>query len=1058
MFDHFYRNRRLLVLTIALVAVAGLSAYQSLPRLEDPELISRNAIVTTRFPGADAERVEAMVTEKTEEELFDVEDIKTVESTSRAGISIIEVELRDYVVAVDEVWSRIRDKLSDVEPELPAAALEPELEDLEVRGYALIVALTWEYERAVSYAILRRLAEGLEDELRSIKGTENVELFGEPDEEITAEIDAVRLASMGLTVSDVSRQIDQSDSKVSAGLMRNKAAGDVLIEVEGEMDSLDRIGQTPIHFGEDGQFVALSDVASVKKNIRHPAADLALVGGKPAVAVGAFVQSDFRIDRWANVAREKVAAYGQNLPRGIGLEVVFDQSRYTEERLGNLAQNLTMGAVAVVAVMLFMMGWRSAVIVSLALPLSSLMVLSGMQMLGIPMHQMSVTGLIIALGLLIDNAIVMVDEVRERLHRGMTVSDAINRSVRHLAIPLLGSTVTTVLAFAPIALMPGGVGEFVGTIGISVILALFSSLFLALTVIPALTGLLSESGPDSRGSERGQHSRKWWQVGFADARLTNAYSWALGRLFARPILGIALAIPLPIAGFAASTQLIEQFFPPTGRDMFQIELELPTYASLSQTQEAAERARGVMTAHPQVRDVHWFMGKSAPSFYYNLVSDQEHAAYYTQGIVQLESAENTVELIRKLQDELDEVFPEARVLVRQLEQGPPFDAPIELRLYGPNVDRLAELGDDARAVLSAVPDVVHTDADLTETLPKLSFEVDEEEVRLAGLDHAAIAHQLDTTLEGAVGGSLLEATEELPIRVRVADSGRGDLVQIASLDLLPTNASSSSGRRLIPISALGEVKLVPERAVIARRDGRRVNVVRGYITAGVLPGKVLADYQERLASELNLPAGYEMEFGGESAERNEAVGNLSASLGVLVVVMAATLVLSFGSFRLAGIIGMVGALSGGLGLGSLWLFGYPFGFMAIIGTMGLIGVAINDSIVVLAAIQEDERAQTGGSDAIRDVVLRSSRHVFATTFTTVAGFIPLIFGGGGFWPPLAITISGGVVGATLLALVFVPSAYLLLNRVRQGAKQRELEAGDQLPIAVDDVAAEFAVA
>jgi multidrug efflux pump subunit AcrB len=635
----------------------------------------------------------------------------------------------------------------------------------------------------------------------------------------------------------------------------------------------------------------------------------------------------------------------------------------------------------------------------------------------------------------------------------MTASVAITHSVRHLVIPLLGSTVTTALAFAPIVLMPGGPGEFVGTIGVSVILALFSSLFLALTVIPALTGLLSESCPGSRG-----HSRKWWQVGFADARLTGAYSWALGRLFARPVLGIALAVPLPIAGYVAATQLIEQFFPPTGRDMFQIELELPTYASLSQTQKAAERARGVMTAHPQVRDVHWFMGKSAPSFYYNLVSDQEHAAYYTQGIVQLESANNTVELIRKLQDELDEVFPEARVLVRQLEQGPPFDAPIELRLYGPNVDRLAELGDDARAVLSAVPDVVHTDADLTETLPKLSFKVDEEEVRLAGLDHAAIAHQLDATLEGAVGGSLLEATEELPIRVRVADSGRGDLVQIASLDLLPTNASSSSERKLIPISALGEVKLVPERAVIARRDGRRVNVVRGYITAGVLPGKVLADYQKRLAGELSLPAGYEMEFGGESAERNEAVGNLSASLGVLFVVMAATLVLSFGSFRLAGIIGVVAALSGGLGLGSLWLFGYPFGFMAIIGTMGLIGVAINDAIVVLAAIRDDERAQTGVSDAVRDVVLRSSRHVLATTFTTIAGFIPLIVEGGGFWPPLAVTIAGGVAGATLLALVFVPSSYLLVNRMSQGVEERESKTTDQLPIAVDDVAAEFAIA
>lgn len=1058
MFDLFYRNRRLLVLTISLVAVAGISAYQSLPRLEDPELISRNAIVTTRFPGADAERVEALVTEKIEEELFDVEEIKTVESTSRAGISIIEVELRDDVVAVDEAWSRIRDKLSDVEPELPAAALEAELEDLEVRGYALIAALTWEQEGDVSYALLRRLAEGLEDEIRSIKGTDNVELFGEPDEEITVEIDAVRLASMGLTVGDVSRQIDQSDSKVSAGLMRNKGVGDVLIEVEGEMDSLDRIGQTPIQFGEDGQFVALSDVASVKKNIRHPAADLALVGGKPAVAIGAFVQSDYRIDRWANVAREKVAAYGENLPRGIGLEVVFDQSRYTEQRLRNLAQNLAMGAVAVVVVMLFMMGWHSAVIVSLALPLSSLMVLAGMQMLGIPMHQMSMTGLIIALGLLIDNAIVMVDEVRERLQRGMTVPDAITRSVRHLGIPLLGSTVTTALAFAPIALMPGGVGEFVGTIGISVILALFSSLFLALTVIPALTGLLSDSSSGSSGSERGQHSRKWWQVGFADARLTNAYSRALGFLFARPALAVALTVPLPIAGYVVATQLIEQFFPPTGRDMFQIELELPTYASLSQTQEAAERARSVMTAHPQVRDVHWFIGKSAPSFYYNLVSDQEHAAYYTQGIVQLESAKNTVDLIRQLQDELDQVFPEARVLVRQLEQGPPFDAPIEIRLYGPNVDRLAELGDDARAVLSAVPDVVHTDADLTETLPKLSFEVDEEEVRLAGLDHAAIARQLDATLEGAVGGSLLEATEELPIRVRVGDSGRGDLIQIESLDLLPTNSSSSNERRLIPISALGEVKLVPKRAVIARRDGRRVNVVRGYITAGVLPGKILADYQKRLVNELSLPAGYEMELGGEFAERNEAVGNLSASLGVLVVVMVATLVLSFGSFRLAGIIAVVAALSGGLGLGSLWLFGYPFGFMAIIGTMGLIGVAINDAIVVLAAIRDDERAQTGASDAVLDVVLRSSRHVFATTFTTVAGFIPLITEGGGFWPPLAVTIAGGVGGATLLALVFVPSSYLLVNRTRQGVEEGELKAADQLPIAVDDLAPEPSVA
>ena len=1052
MSDLFFRNHRLLVLTIALIAVAGTSAYHALPRLEDPELISRNAIVTTRFPGADAERVEALVTEKIEEELFDVEEIMTLESTSRAGISLIQIELQDEVVDVDEIWSRIRDKLNDAAPELPSGALESDLDDLEVRGHALITALTWQSDNPVSYAVLRRLAEGLEDELRNIKGTENVELFGEPDEEIAVEIDPVRLASMGLTVSDVSRQIGQSDSRVSAGLMRNNVSGDILIEVEGEMDSLDRIRRTPIHFGEAGQFVQLGDVATIRKEIQRPASDLALVGGKPAVGIGAFVESDYRIDRWAEVARDTVARYAGNLPRGVELKIVFDQSRYTERRLDGLLENLALGAVAVVVVMFFMMGWRSALIVSLALPLSSLMVLAGMHFLGIPMHQMSITGLIIALGLLIDNAIVMVDEVRERLHRGMDASESITRSVRHLAVPLLGSTLTTALAFAPIALMPGTVGEFVGTIAVSVVLALFSSLFLALTVIPALTGLLSRFRQSSE-------QQAWWQAGFSDSRLRSAWSWALDRVFARPAFGVALALALPIGGFVSATQLIEQFFPPTGRDMFQIELELANYASLPQTREAAERAREIMIADPQVRDVHWFMGKSAPSFYYNLMSDQEDASFYTQGIVQLESADDTVELIRRLQDQLDEVFPEARVLVRQLEQGPPFDAPIELRLYGPNVDRLVELGDEARSILSTVPEVVHTDADLTESLPKLKVNIDEEEARLAGLDHASIARQLDTTLEGAVGGSFLESTEELPIRVRMADSGRADLVQIASIDLLPVAIDTNQHRRFIPVSALGQVELVPERAVIARRNGRRVNVVRGYITAGVLPGKVLADYREQLeAGSLNLPADYEMEFGGEFAERNEAVGNLSASLGVLVVVMAATLVLSFGSFRLAAIIGIVAGMSGGLGLGSLWLFGYPFGFMAIIGTMGLIGIAINDSIVVLAALRGDELARTGDRNAIRDVVVRSSRHVLATTFTTIAGFLPLIIEGGGFWPPLAITIAGGVAGATLLALVFVPSSYMLISSARQTAAGTEQTQSEQLQIEFADRIPEFATA
>lgn len=1038
MSDLFFRNRRLLALTVALILVSGLAAFHSLPRLEDPEMIARNAIVTTLVPGGDAERVESLVTEKIEEELFDVEEIKTLESTSRSGISIIEIELEDEVVETEAVWSRIRDKLDDVGPELPEDALEPEFDEIEVRGYAMIAALTWDRDDETSYAILRRLAEGLEDHLRAVHGTENVELFGEPEEEITVEVDQARLAAMQLTVEGVARQVGRSDSKVSAGLMRNRSTGDLLIEVEGEMDSLARIRRTPIQFGREGQFVQLGDIAAIRKDIRRPSYDLALVAGKPAVTVAAFVDSDYRIDRWAADARRVIADFSDRLPSGVGIEIVFDQSRYTEERLAALLMNLALGAAAVVVVLLFMMGWRSALIVSLSLPLSSLMVLAGMNLLGIPLHQMSVTGLIIALGLLIDNAIVMVDEVRNRLAGGSPPAQAISMSVRHLAVPLLGSTLTTALAFAPVALMPGGAGEFVGTIAISVILALSSSLFLAMTVIPAVTGMTAPEQGDGPLKESGS----WWSRGFSNRTLTAGYSWFLDRLFRRPLLGLALGAALPIGGFVAATHLIEQFFPPTGRDMFQVELEMPTYASIDQTETLARQVRSRMLDHPQVRDVHWFMGNSAPSFYYNLVTDQENAAHYAQGIVQLESAEGVVALIQRLQEELNASFPEARLLVRQLEQGPPFDAPIELRLYGPDISRMKQLGEDARTLLSAVPDVVYTDADLTESLPKLAVRVDEEQARLAGLDHRTIARQLDFALEGAVGGSLVEATEELPIRVRVPGSERGRLDRIASLDLLvprsesapfefvrrPNEGERRAANAFVPVSALGSLMLVPERAVIRHRDGRRVNTVRGYITAGVLPGKVLNDFRTQL-EQWPLPEGYEFEFGGEAAERDRAVGNLAGSVGVLMVLMVATLVLSFGSFRMAGIIGTVAMLSAGLGLGSLWLFGFPFGFMAIVGTMGLVGVAINDSIVVLAALRENARETRRDHTAVRNVVIHSSRHVLATTVTTIAGFVPLILEGGGFWPPVAVTIAGGVAGATLLALIFVPSAFTLLMRV-----------------------------
>ena len=1009
--NFFVRNRKLLFLTICLILVWGLTSYQALPRMEDPLLKQRIALVTTRFPGASAQRVETLVTKPLEQALFEIEAIKTVKSISYVGSSLVDIHLKDEVVNVDEAWSRVRDKIADVAPQLPPGAESPEYHEVETRAYTILAALTWEQTQPANYAILRRLAAALADDVQVINGTEKVELVGAPQEEIVVEINQSNLAALELTAPELSQQIQQSDAKVSAGQLYSPS-NDLLIEVETELDSLDRIRQIPIRYGEAG-FARLEDIALVKKGTRQPLSELAVIDGKPAIVLAALMEPSQHIDRWVQTIRQALEAFPT--PSGVGLQVIFDQSDYVRTRLNGLFNNLLFGVLLVIGSTFLMMGWRSALVVGSALPLSILMVFGGMRVLGIPLHQISVTGLVIALGLLIDNAIVVVDELHAQLQHGLKPQAAVSKSMSILALPLLASTLTTVFAFMPIALLPGAAGEFVRAIALGVILSLLSSLFLSLTVIPALAV--------STYSPGGSRSRRWWQSGFSSRRLTQAYRHTLDTVLAQPLLGILLALVLPIVGFVMATSLEEQFFPPADRNQLHIEMRLPPPASLEQTYSLVLRARELILKHPEVANVHWFVGREAPAFYYSLPRSSVLLSNYAHGLVQLKAKDSQI-AIAKLQTELDRAFPAALAIVRQLEQGTYIFAPIELHLSGPSLEVLRELGNEVRLTLAQIADITHTRASLIGSLPKLALRLDEEQARLAGLDNAAIANQLDASLEGYVGGSVIEATEELPVRVRLADPQRSNLDQIASLELLPT---TSSNRASVPLSTLGEIELVPELAAIPRRQGKRVNTVQAFIGSEALPATVLDAVKQRLqTSGFQLPSGYSLEFGGEAAERGEAVGNLLSTVGILLVLMVAVLVFSLSSFRSAGIIVLVGICSIGLGLASLWWFGYPLGFMAILGTVSLVGVAINDSIVVLAALQSEPHACQGDRKAMRQVIVRSTRHVLTTTITTIAGFLPLLIAGGEFWPPLAVCVVGGVGGATLLALFLVPCTYLLL--------------------------------
>ena len=1039
--NFFYRNPRLTLLAVCLILVSGLSSWFVLPRMEDPQLVQRGAIVNTIYPGADPTRVESLVSEKIEEAMEEIEQIKEIRSSSREGISTVTIELRDNVLDSTPVWSRIRDRLSDIEPTLPKNAFKPDFDELEFKAFALLVALKWDQETPVNYAILNRLALQLKDRLQAIGNTMKVETRGEPAEEIIVRLNSNRLAAMNLTVQTVSDQIRQSDAKVSAGQLRGSGE-ELLLGVSGELTSLQQIEQISITHQLGQGFTRLGDIATIEKTAVDPPDGIAIIDGKQSVVVGAYVRSDSRIDLWSEEANAVLDEYDALLPRGISMDRMFDQNQYVATRLNTLIGNLLLGAAAVFVVIFVLMGWRSALVVSTALPLSAIMVLTGMRVLGIPVHQMSVTGLIIALGLLIDNAIVIVDETSQALREGLSPAAAVSKSVRLLFFPLLGSTLTTAFTFAPIALMPGPAGEFVGAIAVNVILAIFSSLFLAMTIIPAIAATIApaKNGDSemnaSHDSDHQRRARRWWRSGLSSEWLSQIYCNMLDFIYAKPWIGILIGVTAPIAGFIVATQLSEQFFPPSDRDQIHIELELSPQSSIAATLETTRQMRDELLADPDVQQVDWFVGESAPAFYYNLIPRRASISQYAQALVKLESLENQAEIIHRIQRKLDQKFAHARVLVRQLEQGPPFDAPVEVRLFGPDLGRLQELGQELRGILVDIPGVIHTRCELDEVLPRVRMSVKDEVARAAGVSLTDIASQINALTEGSIGGSIIEGTEELPVRIRLDRADSQTLAQLASIEILnQTRAAGSAGDsqitnaafRGIPVSTLASFDLEPEYGAITHFNSQRMNEIQAYIPAGVLPSSILTAFQERLAgSGFQIPAGYHLEYGGESAKRDEAVGNLIANVGILMVLMIATLVMSFGSFRTAAIVGLVGMLSAGLGMGSLWIFGYPFGFTAIIGTMGLLGVAINDTIVVLAAINNDAAAKSGDRIGMRKVVNHSTRHIVSTSLTTMAGFTPLIIGGGGFWPPTAVAIAGGVAGATLLALILAPSCYLLL--------------------------------
>ncbi|MEZ5559050.1 MAG: efflux RND transporter permease subunit [Pseudomonadales bacterium] len=1029
----FYTNPRLSALLVIMVLMMGGTALMSLARQEDPTMTERYAAVTTFLPGATALRMESLVSEPIETRLREIPEIRTLKSNSRAGYSLIDVELYDSVnkEQTDVVWSEVRDKLTEAHADLPVGTSAPLLQKRAPIASTVIVALTWAQGGEAQLGILTRLGESLQIRLANLPATRETEIHGEAEEEVLVTVDPYRLAAAGLDARQVAARIRNADTKTSAGRLRHQSA-DLVVEVDAELDSPERIARIPIREDGQGRVLRVSDVAAVTKAAVDPPRTLAYQGSERAVFVMAKMEPDQQIDTWIARAMATIDGFRSELPPGVKLEVVYNQNDYTGARMRELLANLVSALVIVLATLLWFMGVRSALTVGIALPLSAAMVLGFMNLMSVPLHQMSVTGLIISLGLLIDNAIVVVEEYKLCRRRGLEIPDAISAAIRHLLIPLGASTATTVFAFLTIALAPGGVGDFTGTIGLSVVLAVTSSYFLAMTVVPAITGFVEQRWPHATASDG---ERRWWHDGFSSAALTRWYRHSLQTVLQRRWRALAVGCVLPLIGFLLAPTLTQQFFPPVDRNQFQIQIQLPAQASVWETSAAVARAQEILERFPDVLASHWTVGEGAPRTYYNVMLMNDGVSSFASGWVDTTSPESTRALLPELQQRLSAALPNAQVLALPFEQGPPFDAPIEVRVVGPDLNTLRLLSDELRLILSTLPDVTYTRAGISASEPKLVFRPNENPAAAAGISTGELPERLNAALSGSLAGTVQEGNTELDVRVRVGDARRDDVSDLSSLPIVSTQGGS------VPLDALGSWRLEPTASAIERYQGERISSVRAFLEPFVLPAGVMAQFRAALAEhELQIPDGYRLDIGGEEEERAEQMGNLLSVFVLFAIAMAAVVILSLNSFRQAGIIGIVALLSFGLALFGVRLFGYPFGFQALIGSLGMVGLAINGAIIVLSALKADAGASTGELGATVDVVVDASRHILSTTVTTVGGFIPLILFGGTFWPPLATAIAGGVAGSAILALYTVPGMYLHLVRRQRARAASRLDA------------------
>ncbi len=1009
-------NSRLVMLLVAVLAIAGLGMLTNFPSKEDAFVTIRDAVVTTYYPGMSPRRVEDLISRKVEEyirQIPEVEDIYDVKSTT--GVSIVYVKVWDKFFDMDQIWQDLRNKMNDVKAELPEGTIGPIVDDEFGDVSVVLVALT---AKGFSMAEMRDVARDIQDDFYTIQGIRKVELYGVQDERVFLEISNARLAQYGLSPTELAQTLMKQNIILPGGSI-DTGTVELVVEPSGNFESVKDIEDVVIKLPASNEVAYLKDIATIKRAYIDPPTNKVYFNGEPAIIIGVEqMEEGVNVLTFTPRVQKRVEEWQNRLPIGYKVDIAFYQAQYVEESVNGVAMNLVQTLVTVLVVVILFLGLRTGLIVGTIIPLTMIITLVCMRVLGIELHRITLATLIISLGLLVDNGIVMAEEIGRRMLEGEERRDAAINAGKTLALPLLTSTLTTILAFVPLAMAPNVTGEYLSSMSTVLAITLLTSWVLATMVTPLSCYWFLKPKALTEEEIQAQYQKPMYQ------RYKGLLTFALHNR----VVALGVVAGLMVGSVALMGLVRVQFMPDSARNQYMIYFDVPAgYGSNAMDHTAVRFIEWLEdeNANPEVVGTTAYVGFGGPRFFQTF-GPRAPAPNISYILVTTKDNDSILPSMDRTRKYLDENFPEAYARIKKFWLGANETGLVEVRISGPGHNAIYELSERVMAAMRDIPGTTGIFNDWENRVTKVMVDINQPRARRAGVTSEEIANSLNAFFSGSPITDYREEDKAIPVMFRAIGAERKTLDRLRTVEVY-----SSTRNESVPLTQVADLRSETMYNQIYRRNLLPTVTVEAkhlWLQAAELEEALLPALDEIMQ---DLPTGYFWEWGGESENSAKAQNALAIFIPYALAAMILLMVWQFNSYAKPAIIFitiplvLIGAAPGMLITGAF------FGFMAILGFLSLAGIIINNAIVLLDSIQNEIDGGTKPYDAVLTACITRFKPVLMTTLTTILGLVSLMIPPDPMFFAMGVVISFGLAAGSLLTLVLVPVLYTMFFRVKE---------------------------